>query len=94
MLFADVATWAAIGLGASLAAMMWPARRGMGGIPMTLTVGIGGSVAVGLVAWWFHVVSNPESARAYMVVAAGATACLFAMHILVERHARTRARPA
>jgi uncharacterized membrane protein YeaQ/YmgE (transglycosylase-associated protein family) len=94
MLFADVATWAAIGLAASMAAMMWPARRGLGGIPMTLTVGIGGSIVVGLLAWWFHVVPDPKSARAYMVAAVGATLCLFAMHILIERHARVRARSA
>jgi len=92
MVFSDVATWAALGLAASLAGMMWPTRQGWGGVPLTLAVGIGGSVVVGLLAWSFHVVPDPESARAYMTAAIGGMASLFAMHVLVERNARVRAR--
>ncbi len=92
MLLSDIVPWMAIGVGASLAAMMWPAHRHRGGIVMSLAVGIGGALLVALVACVSHIVRDPASARGYIAAATGATVALFSMHMVVERRVRVRAR--
>ena len=78
MTFDMLLGYIAIGLGASLAAMAWPFRRGVMGALLTVLAGVGG--AVGLAAASHAFPQPPVSSAPLLFAALGAI-----MALLLER---------
>jgi hypothetical protein len=86
--------WIAIGAAASLAAMIWPFRRGVVGVVVNLCAGIGGAVAVALLSYLVVPLSHGTGSGTRLLFAAlGAIGALLLAHAAWTRVApRLRAR--
>jgi len=74
--------WAAIGMAASLAGMIWPFRRGAVGVVANLLVGEIGALVAGLICYVYLPWARQEHAYASLFFAAlGAIAALGIAHI-------------
>ena len=84
--------WIAIGAAASLAAMIWPFRRGALGVALNLLTGIGGAIGMALVS--YLVWPSPHTAPARLLFAAiGAIGALWLVHAAWSKYARGRTAP-
>jgi uncharacterized membrane protein YeaQ/YmgE (transglycosylase-associated protein family) len=86
--------WVGIGAAASLAAMIWPFRRGAIGVVGNLVAGIVGAVAVALLS--YLVTPSPSTADGpvrLFFAALGAIASLCLVHAAWSRHARSASPP-
>jgi uncharacterized membrane protein YeaQ/YmgE (transglycosylase-associated protein family) len=73
--------WIAIGLGASLAAMIWPAPRGAKGVALNVGAGILGAVVFG---WIGHaILSARDRSASYLFAAVGALLALAMAHMII-----------
>ena len=85
-----VLAWAAIGLAASLAGMIWPFRRGLLGVFVNVAVGIGGAIATALLSYAvLPSARDPESPARLLFAALGALSALGLVHAVWLRRART-----
>ena len=81
--------WVAIGAAASLAAMIWPFRRGTIGVVGNLVAGIAGAIVVALLSYLVTPSPRPEDGPEGLFFAAlGAIASLCLVHAAWSRHAR------
>jgi uncharacterized membrane protein YeaQ/YmgE (transglycosylase-associated protein family) len=81
--------WMAIGVAASLAAMMWPFRRGYLGVIVNLVVGPLGAVALGFLSLLFWPAGRPHQGPVHLFfAAAGALAGLGLMHVIWSHNRR------
>lgn len=87
--------WIAIGAAASLAAMIWPFRRGAMGVFINFAAGIGGAIGVALLSYLVVPTSHARNTTERLFYAAvGSIAALCAVHAAWSRHARVRHRGA
>jgi uncharacterized membrane protein YeaQ/YmgE (transglycosylase-associated protein family) len=81
--FDSVLGWMAIGAAASLGGMIWPFRRGVGGVLANLFVGIGGAVAFGLLSIPVYPPDRPHAMMARLGIAAvGSLLSLWIVHVI------------
>jgi hypothetical protein len=79
--------WIAIGIGASLAAMIWPFRRGALGIAVNLVAGMGGAVGAGMLSYAILPWARHQDTPVRLFFAAlGALGALVAVHVAYRRH--------
>ena len=90
--FEVLLAWIGIGLAASIAAMIWPMRRGVAGIAINATIGIGGALSLGLLGHFLHLYGRLASAQSFFFAAVGAILALTISHISwwrgLSRHPR------
>lgn len=77
----DFFAWIAIGLGASLAAMIWPAPRGVKGVALNMGAGILGAIVFGLIG--HAVLSSQDASASYLFAAVGALLALALAHMVL-----------
>lgn len=73
---------AAIGIGASLAAMAWPMRRGVIGIALNAIVGIAGAWLFAYLGYLLSLYTDRTSGGAFALAAIGAVVSLVGMHVI------------
>lgn len=76
----DFYAWIAIGLGASLAAMIWPAPRGPKGVALNIVAGIVGAIVLGAIG--HALLSSRDASASYLFAAVGALLALALAHML------------
>ena len=79
--FEVMLAWVGIGLAASIAAMIWPMRRGVVGIAINAAIGIGGALSLGLLGHFLHLYGRLASAQSFFFAALGAILALTISHI-------------
>jgi uncharacterized membrane protein YeaQ/YmgE (transglycosylase-associated protein family) len=78
----------AIGVAASLAAMIWPFRRGASGIALNIVTGVLGATGAALIS--YAVAPSPAMPEHLFFAAVGAIAALGMVHALWARRAHER----
>jgi hypothetical protein len=80
--------WLAIGLGASLAAMILPFQRGAGGVAMNMISGVGGALLAPLLTYRVIPAREPDTPLRLAFAAFGALAALGLVHFGYSLFAR------
>jgi hypothetical protein len=78
-----VLAWIGIGLAASLAAMIWPMRRGVVGIALNMGSGIAGAVLFALLGRAIGAYPSLAANGSYAFAAVGALFALALVHLLI-----------
>jgi uncharacterized membrane protein YeaQ/YmgE (transglycosylase-associated protein family) len=82
MIETSIFGWMAIGVAASLAAMIWPFRRGFLGVFVNLVVGPVGAVTLAFLSLLFWPAGSPHQGPVHLFfAAAGALAALGLVHL-------------
>jgi uncharacterized membrane protein YeaQ/YmgE (transglycosylase-associated protein family) len=83
--------WVGIGLGASIAGMIWPFRRGAAGVVLNAAIGIGGAILAALIGGLLRVYAW-NSSTSFLFAAVGAITALVIAHVVyaksVQHHPR------
>jgi uncharacterized membrane protein YeaQ/YmgE (transglycosylase-associated protein family) len=79
--FEVMLAWVGIGLAASIAAMVWPMRRGVLGVVINGVVGVAGAVSLGLLGHFLHLYGRYTSAQSFFFAAVGAILALTIAHV-------------
>ena len=81
-------SWIAIGLGASIAAWMWPFRRGVSGLVINALAAVAGAVALGLLGRLLGFDAPGVGTRSLIFSALGAVGALVLVHLVWARFAQ------
>jgi uncharacterized membrane protein YeaQ/YmgE (transglycosylase-associated protein family) len=72
--------WVAIGIAASLAAMIWPFRRGAAGVVWNVFLGVSGSLVGAIGSYLVTAKAGPDAPERLCFAAVGAIAALVLAH--------------
>jgi uncharacterized membrane protein YeaQ/YmgE (transglycosylase-associated protein family) len=76
--------WVGIGLGASIAGMIWPFRRGAAGVVLNAFIGIGGAIVGAVIGGVLRVYAWNNS-TSFLFAAVGAIGALIIAHVIYAR---------
>lgn len=78
-------SWSAMGLGVSIAAWIWPFRRGVAGLALNAVVAVAGAVALGLLARCLGIHTRDVAVKSLVFSAVGAIGALAVAHVVWAR---------